>query len=159
MPKINSVGTFKCIVQEPKTGWFDTTSKGTNYIKIICLVDDPSSHEHGNFIVWNGYLSSKAIDGTEKQLIKAFGNDWTWAKPPFAGKPCNIVTEEEEYNGKTQIKAKYINPPGGETQSDRSPEEAKKLSAKIAASLPTRNSSTSTHTEKTKTDDGDDIPF
>jgi hypothetical protein len=159
MPLIKSVGTFKCIVQTPKTGWFDQTSKGTKYIKIVCQVDDPASHEHGNSIVWNGYLSIKAIDGTEKQLVKAFGDDWTWAKIPFSGMQCEVVTEEEEYNGKKSIKAKYINAPGksANPQSERSPEEAKRFSAEIARSLPARNSVE--RVEKTITEDGDDIPF
>ena len=158
MAKINSVGKFNCIVQEPKFGWFDQTSKGTNYVKITCKVDDSSSHEHGNEITYYGYLSPKAIDSTEKQLVKAFGDGWQWAKIPFAGKKCEIVTEEEEYNGKRQIKAKYINPIGkGSSESDRSPEEAKKLSAQIARELPKRNPQG--FVEKTVTEDGEDIPF
>jgi hypothetical protein len=159
MPLLKSVGTFKCIVKTPQTGWFDVSSKGTNFIKLVCQVDDPTSHEHGNSIVWNGYLSPKAIDGTEKQLVKAFGNDWTWSKIPFSGMQCEVVTEEEEYNGKKSIKAKYINAPGKSTnpQSERSPEEAKRISTEIARSLPSRNPAT--YVMKTKTEDGDDIPF
>jgi hypothetical protein len=159
MPLIKSVGTHKCVVQTPKTGWFDQTSKGTNYIKLVCQVDDPASPEHGNSIVWNGYLSTKAIEGTEKQLVNAFGNDWTWAKPTFAGKRCDIVSEEEEYNGKKSIKARYVNAPGKtpSSQPERSPEEAKRISTEIARSLPARNPAD--YVEKTTTEDGDDIPF
>lgn len=158
-------GTFACIVNAPVYGWFDETSKGSRYVKIPCEVNEPGTPHHGKKIAYIGYLTSRAIDNTEKILCEVFGTDWTWTNPPFAGKNVVIVAEAEEYNGKTKIKAKYINAPGSIPTTKRSPEEAQNLSQSIADSLPPRLLSNAAQPALTKqpyksTDlDGDDIPF
>jgi hypothetical protein len=64
---------------------------------------------------------------------------------------CVIVAEEEEYNGKTQIKAKYLNSVNG-IATGKSKDESLATSEKIAKALPSRG--TKTHDEE-----GDEIPF
>lgn len=137
---INEVGNFRCKVETPKYGWFDETSKGSKFIRIPCVCSQPESKQHGKIIYWQGYLTSNAIDKTEQTLVKVFGDDWTWANINFVGKDVDVVVEEEEYNGKKQFKARWINPPG-ENKPTRDASEAKALSDKIAASLPPRSAS------------------
>ena len=150
--KLDAVGTFECIVEAPQYGWFDETSKGSKYIKVPCVVDEAGPHK-GKKIPWLGYLTSKAYENTEKVLADVFGNNWTWTNIPFAGKRVVIVTEEEEYNGKTQIKVKYLNSTSGPK---RSSEDALATSAAIAKQLPARVPSTSPALAK---EDDDEIPF
>ena len=151
--KLDAVGTFECEVVAPEYGWFDESSKGSKYIKIPCKVIEPGIHE-GKRIAWIGYLTSKAYETTEKILSDVFGDNWTWTKIPFAGMKCVIVAEEEEYNGKTTIKARYLNAVGGPK---RSADEALSISDSIAKSLPNRGTTTSK--PELATGEEDDIPF
>lgn len=151
--KLDATGEFRCKVIAPQYGWFDETSKGSKYIKIPCeVVEGPHA---GKRIVYLGYLTEKAYESTERTLAEVFGDKWTWTKIPFDGMECIIVAEEEEYNGKTQIKAKYLNSING-VQSGKSKDESLALSEKIAKELPKRSSTPIT---KTHDDDGDEIPF
>ena len=68
---------------------------------------------------------------------------------------CVIVAEEEEYNGKTQIKARYLNAVGG--GSKRSANDALAISAAIAKELPARTPSNPSTALATEEDD--EIPF
>jgi hypothetical protein len=148
--KLDAVGTFECIVEAPQLGWFDKSSKGSQFIRIPCVVDEAGPHK-GKKITWLGYLTSNAYERTEEVLADVFGSNWTWSKIPFAGKRVIIVAEEEEYNGKTQIKAKYLNGVGG-GQPKRDQKEALKTSNEIAASLPKRE-------YKPSLEEADEIPF
>ena len=150
---INEIGNFRCKVEAPKYGWFDETKNRNPYIKINCVCTQPESRQHGKSITWKGYLNSKNIDATEEKLIQIFGNDWTWANINFAGKEVDVVVEEEEYNGKKQFIARWLNVPG-ENKPTRDAAEAKALSDKIAASLPPRSAS-----PKDPLEDAEDIPF
>jgi hypothetical protein len=151
--KLDVAGTFECEVIAPEYGWFDESSKGSKYIKIPCKVIEPGIHE-GKRIAWIGYLTSKAYETTEKILSDVFGDKWTWTKIPFAGMKCVIVAEEEEYNGKTTIKARYLNAVGGPK---RSADDALAISNSIAKSLPSRGTTTSK--PELATGEEDEIPF
>ena len=153
--KLDAVGSFECIVESPQYGWFDETSKGSKYIRIPCVVDEEGPHK-GKKITWLGYLTSKAYENTEKVLEEVFGSNWTWTKIPFAGKRVIIVTEEEEYNGKLQIKARYLNSIDG-APSSRSTEDAIIFSETIAKELPARTPSKPS--PALAKEDDDDIPF
>lgn len=149
--KLDVAGTFDCVVEAPQLGWFDKSSKGSDFIRIPCVVTEEGPHK-GKKITWLGYLTSKAYESTERTLADIFGENWTWNKIPFAGKPIVVVAEEEEYNGKTQIKAKYINAPGWAGAQKRDTAEALKLSEQIASSLPKRGT-------KPLLEEADEIPF
>lgn len=151
--KLDATGEFRCKVVAPQYGWFDETAKGSRYIKLPCEVIDG---EHaGKRIVWLGYLTEKAYQSTERSLAEAFGDQWTWTNIPFAGKECIIVAEEEEYNGKIQIKAKYLNSIHG-IATGKSKDESLATSEKIAKELPKRGTTKPT---KTHDEEGDEIPF
>jgi hypothetical protein len=150
--KLDATGEFRCKVVAPQYGWFDETAKGSKYIKLPCEVLDG---EHaGKRIVWLGYLTEKAYQSTERSLAEAFGDKWTWTNIPFAGMECIIVAEEEEYNGKKQIKAKYLNSVNG-IATGKSKDESLATSEKIAKALPSRG----TKPTKTHDEEGDEIPF
>ena len=106
---INEVGKFLCTVKRPPNGWLDETQGGTPFIRIPCIVTEDCDQK-GKEIVWRGYLSEKAKPRTVESLIRAFDWDGDWDElDTFAGIDVIIVTEEEEYNGETRIKAKWLN--------------------------------------------------
>lgn len=151
--KLDATGEFRCKVVAPQYGWFDQSTKGSKYIKIPCeVIEGPHA---GKRIVYLGYLTEKAYESTERTLVEAFGENWTWTKIPFDGMECLIVTEEEEYNGKSQIKAKYLNSIHG-IKTSKSMEESVAKSYSIAKELPKRSSTPIT---KTHDDDDQEIPF
>lgn len=125
---INAVGTFTCKVKAPPNGWLDETQSGTPFVRIPCIVSDEESDQHGREIVWRGYLSEKAKPRTVETLINVFDWDGNWEDMDyFAGLNVSVVTDEEEYNGETRIKAKWIN--------NTSNKKAKEKSLSIAARL------------------------
>lgn len=106
---IDAVGNFLCTVKRPPNGWLDETQGGTPFIRIPCIVTEECDQK-GKEIVWRGYLSEKAKPRTVESLIRAFDWDGDWDDlDSFAGIEVIIVTEEEEYNGETRIKAKWLN--------------------------------------------------
>jgi hypothetical protein len=106
---IDQVGSFLCTVKRPPNGWLDETQSGTPFIRIPCIVTE-AGDQYRREIVWRGYLSEKAKPRTVETLIKAFDWNGDWDDiDSFADIEVIIVTEEEEYNGKTMIKAKWLN--------------------------------------------------
>jgi len=106
---IDQVGSFLCTVKRPPNGWLDETQGGTPFIRIPCIVTEAGEQQHKE-IVWRGYLSEKAKPRTVETLIRAFDWDGDWDQlDTFSGIEVIIVTEEEEYNGKTMIRAKWLN--------------------------------------------------
>jgi hypothetical protein len=104
---IDQVGSFLCTVKRPPNGWLDETQGGTPFIRIPCIVTEAGEQQHKE-IVWRGYLSEKAKPRTVETLIRAFDWNGDWDDlDSFASIEVIIVTEEEEYNGKTMIKAKW----------------------------------------------------
>jgi hypothetical protein len=105
---VDAVGKFLCTVKRPGNGWLDETKSGTPFVRIPCIVSEPGDQEHKE-IVWRGYLSEKAKPRTVETLIQAFDWDGNWNDLNFDGIQCMIVTEAEEYNGETRIKARWLN--------------------------------------------------
>lgn len=140
-------GTFLCKVTAPSNGWFGESSKGVPFLRIPLLVIEDGDCE-GDQTVFQGWLTDKALDRTIKNLAEVFGWDGdleVLAKQlntgPFVGKECQIVCENEEYNGKTHVKIKWLNPAGssGSVMSqDSALAIAKRFAerAKAAASAP-----------------------
>ena len=105
---VDAEGKFLCTVKRPGNGWLDETKTGTPFIRIPCIVSEPGDQEHKE-IVWRGYLSEKAKPRTVETLIAAFDWDGNWDDLNFDGIQVLIVTEAEEYNGETRIKARWLN--------------------------------------------------
>lgn len=110
------VGKFHCKVVAPVNGWFgEAGENNTPYIRIPLVIDEEGDCE-GDDLVFQGWLTDKSFDRTIKNLAEVF--DWdgdldALAKQlktgHFVGKPCQVVLEEEEYNGKKSIKIKWLN--------------------------------------------------
>lgn len=112
---VTSAGQFIAKVKQPGNGWLGKTKKGTDFIRLPLLIDDPASDQHGREIVWQGWLSEKAVKRTCETLDDAFGKEWDIAslssgKSPFLGQKCRITVEAEEYNGEATFKIKWLNP-------------------------------------------------
>jgi hypothetical protein len=168
---INSVGSFLCTVKRPPNGWLDETQGGTPFIRIPCIVTE-TNDEKGKEIVWRGYLSEKAKPRTVETLINAFDWDGDWDQlDSFQGIDVIIVTDEEEYNGETRIKAKWLNSLTNKAKEEVAerllarmkaedagqPAPAPKASSKQADAKAKAMSSKSTPKEEEVEDD--DIPF
>lgn len=184
MPLVNAEGTFRAVVLEPKYGWYGHSSKGTKYIRLALEIDDPASPQHGRHISWYGYFGdNQGRDGktnserTTEVLESVFGINWDWQHLTFAGQHCEVVVEEDTYNGKQSFKAKYINNIEG-TSEQKDPaeslENSERIAAELAAELPRRSSKPAPrpvpratpkqakapqYTGRTTDDNGDDIPF
>lgn len=114
---LNVVGSFECVVEYPEAGWIgEQGEKQTPFVRIPLVVTEG---EHaGKIITYKAWLSIGAFDNTIKRLAEVFGFDGDLAslhlgKQSLAGKPCNIQTDCETYQGKDRIKVAWLNPPGG----------------------------------------------
>lgn len=115
---LDLAGSFECVVEPPgEAGWFgESGEKATPYIRIPLRVSD--GPYRGKVHVWQGWLSDAAFDNTIRRLKEVFGfngdlNSLYDGRQTLAGKPCNISTEMETYNGKLRCKVAWLNPPGG----------------------------------------------
>ena len=112
---VTAEGKYIAKVKAPGNGWLGKTKTGTDFIRLPLLIDDPANDQHGREIVWQGWLSEKAVKRTCDTLDEAFGNDWdinslSSGKSPFIGKQCRLTIEAEEYNGEARFKIKWLNP-------------------------------------------------
>ena len=119
---VSAPGKYTAKVKQPGNGWLGTTTKGTDFIRIPLLIDDPASDQHGREIVWQGWLTEKGAERTAKTLDEAFGREWdiptlNAGKVPWLGKQCRITIEAEEgEDGKVRQKVKWLNPIGSAPQ-------------------------------------------
>lgn len=115
---VTEAGTFMAKVKMPGNGWFgESGKKKTPFIRIPLLITD--GPQKGREIVWKGYITQGAVAGTVKRLAKAFGWDGDLNKLThghddeddnvFLNKACQVVVEEEEYEGKTYFRARWLN--------------------------------------------------
>jgi hypothetical protein len=142
---VNAPGKYTAKVKSPGNGWIGTTTKGTDFIRLPLLIDDPASDQHGREIVWQGWLTEKATRRTVQTLDAAFGKNWTIAAlesgiSSFAGQLCKITVEEEDYNGETRYKIKWLNPIAGDEP--LSQERVKKLDSRITDARENKNDET-----------------
>jgi hypothetical protein len=112
---VTAEGKYIAKVKQPGNGWLGKTKTGTDFIRLPLLIDDPASDQHGREIVWQGWLSEKAVKRTCDTLDDAFGKEWDIksldaGKSPFLGQKCRITVEAEEYNGEARLKIKWLNP-------------------------------------------------
>ncbi len=114
------VGTFLRKVLSPSNGWFgEAGQNNTPYIRIPLVVTQKGACE-GEETTFQGWLTDSAAKRTIDNLKEVFG--WNGDleelaaltdEGPFVDMPCQIVTEEEEYNNKTRVVIKWLNAPGG----------------------------------------------
>lgn len=122
---VTAEGKYTAKVKAPGNGWLGTTTKGSDFIRIPLLIDDPASDQHGREIVWQGWLSEKAAERTAKTLDEAFGREWdipslNAGNSPFTGQKCRITVEAEEgEDGKVRLKVRWLNPASQPLPADR----------------------------------------
>ena len=116
---VDRPGVYRCRIKTPGNGWFGEAGENqTPFIRIPCLVLDEGDQE-GREIVWQGWLTDAAFDRTIGTLVKVCpewngdlaalaDGDFT-----FADNECEIVAENDTYEGKTRVKAQWLNPLGG----------------------------------------------
>ena len=106
MPLIKNPGRYTATVQSAELGQSD---KGTPFLSLACKTDQ------GEELTAYLYLSDAAVERTVKTLreVFAFDNSFESVVQQVTGKPCSIVVEAEEYEGKTRMKIKWVNSVGG----------------------------------------------
>jgi hypothetical protein len=113
---VTAEGKYTAKVKAPGNGWLGTTTKGSDFIRIPLLIDDPASDQHGREIVWQGWISEKGAARTAKTLDEAFGREWDIptlgaGKAPWVGKQCRITVEYKEgSDGKVRLNVSWLNP-------------------------------------------------
>lgn len=136
-------GTFLCKVVAPSSGWFgEAGSNNTPFIHIPLVVTQDGEC-NGERITYQGWITDKSVERTVKNLSEVFGWDGDLEAlanmlndGPFVGMECQIVCEEETYDGKPRVVIKWLNAPGGGGKSmDRNSALAlaKRLSARSKA--------------------------
>lgn len=111
-------GTFKAIVKNHVLA--TSKDKGTPSVKflLLCTEDVLTGEKINQFqVYWDGYLTDKAADNTIETLTKCF--DWGSddlnvfnGTGTYIDTEVVVVCDEEQYNGKTMTKAKFMNPVG-----------------------------------------------
>lgn len=116
-------------------GWELTKSKnkGTEEMLVKFVLDD------GTYVYWDGWLTEKAWARTVDSL-KACGWDGVSMETMegMGTLDVELVLEEEEYEGVTRTKVKWVNPIGGAPMKVSSPmtgDERRRFLAKMQARL------------------------
>lgn len=102
MPAITTPGRYTATITEATLGESQT---GTPFASLYCTTED------GQHISAYLYLSEKAFDRSLEALQK-LGFDGDFERlDQLNGAACSLSVEEEEWNGETRLKVRYINPP------------------------------------------------
>ena len=106
MPLIQNPGRYTATVESAELG---QSEKGTPFLALLCKTDQ--GEELNAYL----YLSDAAVERTVKTLreVFAFDNSFESVVQQVTGKPCSIVVEAEEFEGKTRMKVKWVNTVGG----------------------------------------------
>lgn len=155
---VNAEGKYLAKVKTPGNGWLGETSSGTRFVRVPVVVTDEGPQQ-GREVVWYGYLSEAAEDRTVKTLNEIFGLGWTFdalfaGRVSWAGALVSVTVVAEQKDGKTYYNAKWLNPPIKKAEIEE--EEVQRWDKKLAA---IRGTAPAPAAMKTKTEDGDDIPF
>lgn len=131
---LKTEGSFEAVAFKPDAGWLaKSKEKGTPSIRIgLRVVNDVV--EEGKIIFWDGWLSDKALPVTMRALVEAFNFDGDLSKLvnggfTFEDLPCAFYAEAEEYEGKSRVKVKWLNAPGGRAVKELPAEDAKAIVA------------------------------
>jgi hypothetical protein len=195
------------VKRPPNGWFGEIGEKKTPFIRLPLIVQENAEMETddqiGKEIVWRGFITEAAVGRTVKALVKAFGwngdlaalaadqyltafenpdmvvleNGKTTDSDPFTGKTCKITCEEEEYDGKTRVVIKWLNPAEGQEPSVMDHGSLKSIVAGVAeiAKNAAKEALDEQKTEKPKSskpapnvrkreekktdEDGDEIPF
>lgn len=126
--KVEGIGSISAYLSFSEKAWPYTEEK------LQALDWDPRKNDYRMDLLGKDVLIDDGAGG-QKQVL--------------AGRPCSIVMKYEEYNGKTQAKVAFINPPGGMLVKERMSPEAiqqfsKMLKAGVASGRFKSNSATPT---------------
>ena len=107
MPLIKNPGRYTATAKTVDLG--QSAEKGTPYLSLLCKTTE------GEDLTAYLYLSDAAFERTTKTLreVFAFDNSFESVVQQVTGKPCSIVVEAEEFEGKTRMKVKWVNTVGG----------------------------------------------
>lgn len=116
------------------TAWaLGTTSKGGEQVAVTFQLPDSENET----IVWRGYFTEKSTDITFKAL-RAMG----WQGDDLAdlssieGHEASLTIEPEEYEGKTFLKVRWVNPISGPVLKEQmAPDAAKAFAARMKARI------------------------
>lgn len=161
---IDKPGKYVCVVKEPGNGWLDKNEKtGTPFIRIPCIVDDPASDQDRHEAVWYGYLSEKSRERTEETLKKVFNWDGNWENEAsldaFIGQKVRLQCDESEWQGKTQVKARWLNSFTTKRDKNRAEYNAKRKSVLEQLQKDYPHMNFGKPYSKTEAEDGSAIPF
>lgn len=90
------------------------SEKGAIMIDVVFQIENDRITASQCIIQKDGAISTMTVD-TFKQCFQWDGTDpfWLTESANIVNKPVQLVLANEEYDGKTRLKVKYINPPGG----------------------------------------------
>jgi hypothetical protein len=166
---IDKPGKYICTVKEPGNGWIDQPEGKVPFIRIPCIVDMPDNEMHGHESVWYGYLGSKVSEKTgktsrqttEEKLNEVFGWSGNWddesSLDSFIGRKVRLQCDESDWQGKQQVKARWLNP--FTTKSDKNKEEYRSKRKAILEQLKKDYPILGQKVEKTHDEDNEIIPF
>lgn len=105
-------GTYPAIAI-PEQSALGEASTGTPCVEVMFQIQGPADY-YGQTIVWYGYLSEGAMKSTVKGL-RACGwqGDNLEDLSTVGANQVELVIENEEYDGKTRSKVRWVNQPGG----------------------------------------------
>ena len=174
---VDRAGIFTCEVEEPEDWIGESGTKQTPFLRLVLKVVTPGD-QAGKILVHRGWLSENAIDRTIANLAEVF--DWDGdivslanRRTSLAGKQCDVVADEEIYDGKRRVKVSWVNRVGATGGNSTDAMDSNKLNdllkrvggrakavakatlageKKPKAELPALST-------KTKDDDGDEVPF
>ena len=173
---IEKAGKYICTVKAPGNGWLDQPEGKAPFIRIPCIVDMPDNDQHGHEAVWYGYLSEKSRERTEETLKKVLNWDGSWdesweascdgeenTKPyglnAFIGQKVRLQCDESEWQGKTQIKARWLNPLATKSDKNKAEYHAKRKSVLEQLQKDYPHMNFGKPYSKTQDDEGKEIPF
>ena len=161
---IDKPGKYICTVKEPGNGWLDHPEGKAPFIRIPCIVDMPDNEMHGHESVWYGYLSEKSRERTEETLKQVFQWDGNWDNEDgldsFIGRKVRLQCDESEWQGKTQVKARWLNPLATKREKNREEYDKKRKSVleQLKKDYP-HLAIGGKKVQKTHDENGDEIPF
>lgn len=168
---INKPGRYVCVVEAPQKGWLDYPEGKTPFIRIPCVVDMPENDQHGKVGIWIGYLGNKVSEktgktsreNTEAKLKEVFGWNGNWedesSLDSFVGKKIRMQCDESEWQGKTQIKARWLNTLSTKSEKNKAEYQSKRKSVLEQLKKDYPNMNFAEPYSKTKDESGADIPF
>lgn len=105
-------GTYPAIAI-PDQSALGESSTGTPCAEVMFQIQGPADY-YGQTIVWYGYLSDAAIKSTLKGLRACgFQGENLDDLSTVGANQVELVIENEEYNGTTRSKVRWVNQPGG----------------------------------------------